>query len=86
MNFLDMARKLGQFVCPHQDGDYTCTVFDMRGWATGFLSIRQEGQGEVHSMMFSKEEAGKLAVILKAFSEEPDRDPLKLPQRVPLNL
>jgi hypothetical protein len=63
-------KQIGEtIICPHQDGDYQLSVHDLWGWSTGSCLIVQEGQHERHSMVVSKEEAGRLAAILKSFSE-----------------
>lgn len=59
---------LGTFVCPSQDGDFTVTVRDLLGWATGMCIIRQEGQCQVSDQCYTREEARKLADILMAFA------------------
>jgi hypothetical protein len=67
-DFLSRARVVGSFVCPHQDGDFTTRVIDMKNWATGSCMIRQEGQGQVHDLIVNREEAAKLADILFLFA------------------
>lgn len=67
-DFLSNARVVGSLVCPHQDGDFTTRVIDMKGWSTGSCMIRQEGQGQVHDLIVNREEAAKLADILFLFA------------------
>jgi hypothetical protein len=56
-------------ICPHQDGDFTVKVFDLDLWSSGSCLIVQEGQGDRYDISVTKEEAGRLAAILKSFSE-----------------
>ena len=60
-------KVIGQFTCPHDDGDFELTVTDLETWATGLCQIRQEGQGQVHDIALTKLEALKLAGMLIAF-------------------
>ncbi len=47
-------------VCPHPDGDYILTVEDMLTWATGYILLRQVGQGEEHAILLNLTEAEAL--------------------------
>lgn len=64
----DPSRVLGSFTCPHKDGDYTVTVYDLVNWMTGACLIQQVGQGEKHEIVLMKDEANALADILANFA------------------
>lgn len=55
----------GKFICPSDDGDYTCAVYDMHTWAENHYLIRQEGQCERNDIVLERHEAFKLGKILK---------------------
>lgn len=61
-------QNLGSFSCPHPDGPFLLTVFDLAGWSTGSCLIRQIGQSQTHDIVLAREEAGKLAKILADFA------------------
>jgi hypothetical protein len=69
MSVLSDANKVGSFTCPHPDGEYTLTVYDLRHWATGSCLIRQEGQGQKHDIALTAGECDKLSEILTRFSD-----------------
>lgn len=64
----DPTRIIGQFVCPHDDGDYTTKIIDLECMFTGACMVRQEGQGEVHDQVYTRDEAKKLGLFLLAFA------------------
>jgi hypothetical protein len=59
---------IGEFTCPHEDGDYQLTVTDLINWSTGFCTVTQKGQDQQFDIVLSKKEAGKLAKILIEFA------------------
>lgn len=65
---MENCKIVGQFTCPHVDGDFELTVYDMEGWANGTCLIRQEGQGQIHDLAIDKLEAMKLAGILLVYA------------------
>jgi len=62
-------RQIGEtIICPHQDGDYELIVRDLENWSTGSCLISQIGQGDKEEIIVTREEAGRLAVVLEAFA------------------
>ena len=69
-NILDDPRRVvGSFVAPHQDGDFQVTLIDLYNWATGYVMIRQVGQGQVHEQVYTRDEARELAGLLTKFAD-----------------
>lgn len=61
-------KELGKIDCPSADGDFEATVIDMVGVATGYIWIRQTGQGQQHDVVFNRNEALQLVEIIKAWA------------------
>jgi hypothetical protein len=61
-------KNIGTINCPSPDGDFELTVTDMVGAATGYILIRQEGQGQIHEIMLNRNEALQLTEIIEAWS------------------
>lgn len=58
-------KQLGRTIhCPSPDGDFELTVNDMVNTATGYILIRQIGQGQIHEIMLKSDEAKQLAGII----------------------
>jgi hypothetical protein len=70
MDMLSDKSKIGSFICPHQDGDFTLTVYDLLHWSTGSCLIRQEGQGQIQDLVLTAQECKKLSNILGKFTNQ----------------
>jgi hypothetical protein len=68
-NFLDAAKVIGSFESVSPSGEkWNTTVYDMQGWATGHVMVRQEGEGQVHDQVHSVEDCKHLGLYLLAFA------------------
>jgi hypothetical protein len=68
-NFLEIAKVLGKFDSTSPSGEkWTTTVYDLECWATGNVMVRQEGEGQVHDQMHSREDCKVLGVLLLSFA------------------